>query len=316
MKKECKLKFFPVSFFAIILWLWGFTIVLQKLEQLLSRPTVSNIMLRITIGVLILQTIIYTYKIIKFPTEVKKERNHPIKINFFPTFPKGLLILSIAFIPVSIIAAKYLWIAGAIINLVLTLLIFKAYIDKPFEIKHINPARFIPIVTNIVIPITWIAVFPQYSEISRFFFSIWIIFWLVLFIIFFYRAIFHHPLTNKLLPTFAILMAPPAIGCIAYVKLNWSIDNFSNILFYLSGFLFLFILTNIEKFLKIKFYLSRWAYSFPMAALTLVNFLMYHETHQIFFKYTSIFLSIILTVIVILLIRKTIANIKNHTICI
>jgi tellurite resistance protein len=96
----------------------------------------------------------YILKLFYFPQEVKKEFFHPVKINFFPAFPKGLLIVSIAFLTIASGVSKVLWIVGASINLLLTLFIFREYINKAFDIKHINPAWFIPVVTNIVVPIT------------------------------------------------------------------------------------------------------------------------------------------------------------------
>jgi tellurite resistance protein len=69
-------------------------------------------------------------------------------------------------------------------------------------------------------------------------------------------------------------------------------------------------------FSKIKFYLSWWAYSFPMDALAIGTFLMYHETGIIFFKFASWFIFILLNGIILLLIIKTIIAMKNKQICI
>jgi len=316
MKKNCRLKFFPISFFAIILWLWWFVLVLQKIEKFGYIKNFSTPFLWFTISTFVVLFSIYLLKVIFYFDEVKNEANNPIKINFFPTIPKWLLILSIAFLGINLFVAKYLWIIWASINLIMTLWIFVSYINKSFEIKHINPAWFIPIVTNIVVPITWVIVMPELLEISWLFFSIWLVFWLMLFFIFFYRIIFHHPLSDKLLPTMAILIAPPSIWFISYVKLTWEINEFAMILFYLAVFLFLLILSDIKKFFKIKFYLSWWAYSFPMAAFTLANVLMFHETGKIFWKYSAVTLWWFLWMIILLLLYKTVLNIVAKNICI
>lgn len=269
-----------------------------------------------TLIIIAIVLLLYVYKAFRRPQEVRDERNHPIKINFFPAFPKGLLIVSIALLSLSITRARVFRIVGTSMILVFTLLIFKAYIDKPFAIKHLNPARFIPVVSNIVVPITGIVVFPQYPEISRFFFSVGLLFRLALFILFLNRAIFHHPLPQKLLPTLTILMAPPAIGMIAYTKLQGSTDTFSSGLFFVGCFLLLFLLINVKKFLNVKFYLSWWAYSFPLAAMTLSHILMYHDTEQMLWKRSSLILSVSLGIVMLLLIVRTIQNISNKTICV
>jgi len=318
MKKCLRLKYFTISFFAPILWLSWLTIVLQKIEAFYWFSQIaSTIALWIAILVTVIVFIIYMLKLFVFPSEVKKEFFHPVKINFFPAFPKWLLILSIAFLGISLTVSKALWIVWVIMNLIFTLLIFREYINKDFHIKHINPAWFIPVVTNIVIPITWLVVFPEYAYISRFFFTVWLVFWMLLFFIIMYRIFFHDPLPQKLLPTLIILIAPPAIGFISYVKLTWNVlSPFAMILFYLSVFLFLLLLVDIKKFFKIKFYLSRWAYSFPLAAFMLANVLMFHMTKQVFFKYSSTAIAILLICIIVLLLFKTIIAIKNKSLCV
>jgi len=317
MKNCLRLKYFSISFFAPILWLWGLTIVLQKMEWLYNIPKISMFLLIFTIIVLSAVSVTYLLKIFFFRSEVKKEFFHPVKINFFPAFPKWLLILSIAFLTISIPTAKILWIIGASMNLIFTLWIFSIYINKPFEIKHINPAWFIPVVTNIVIPITGLVVFPQYSYISWFFFAIWLVFWLLIFFMFMYRIIFHHPLSQKLLPTLVILIAPPSIGFISWMKLTGNVlSPFAFILFYLAVFLFLLLMVDVKKFFKIKFYLSWRAYSFPLAAFALANVLMFHSTGSVFFKYSATAIAVLLSFVIILLLFKTFVAIKEKSLCV
>ena len=98
-----------------------------------------------------------------------------------------------------------------------------------------NPSWFIPIVGNILVPIAGVPL--GYTDISWFFFSIGIVFWPVLLTIIFYRIIFHPALPGKLIPTFFILIAPPAVGFLSYMKLTGEMDNFARIL-YFSGLFF------------------------------------------------------------------------------
>ncbi len=154
-------------------------------------------------------------------------------------------------------------------------------------------------------------------EISKY---LWIIgtgfhFFLTLFIIFFNRIIAHPPLPEKLLPTFFILIAPPAIGFVSYVKLTGNIDSFSKILYYFSLFITILLFTQVKIFYKIKFYLSWWAYSFPVSAITIATILMFHKTHLNALKYTAFGLFSILSILIIILIFKTIIAIINKKIC-
>lgn len=316
MKKDCRIKYFPVSFFSMILGMVGFTIAFQKVEQILQAPIhFSLYILILTLVFFVFISIIYLVKIIRFKDDVKNEFNHPVKLSFFPTFSISLLLLSIAFLPISMFISKYLWIFGVIIHFFFTIKIISIWIQHTkFEITHMNPAWFIPAVGNILVPVAGVSHFS--FELSWFFFSVGLFFWITLFIIFFNRIIFHNPLHDKLLPTFFILIAPPAIGFISLVKLVGEVNEFSKILYYFGLFIFFTLFAQINLFKKIKFYISWWAYSFPMAAITIASILMFHETNIEMFKYLSWILFSILNIIIILLLIKTTIAISKKEICI
>ena len=317
MIKKLRLKNFPISFYSIALGLAGFAVAWQKAESILGIDlNLSYVIFALVIISFVSISLIYIYKFIKFPNEVKNEFNNPIKINFFPIIAKVFLLSSILLLGYNIVVlSKTLWIIGACLQLSFTLIILSVWMHSSyFELKHISPALFIPIVGNIIVPIAGVSHFP--AEISWFFFSIGFFLWLIFMTIVFYRIIFHEPLSEKLIPTFFILMAPPAIGFIAYVKLTGNVDVFAKIMYYFSLFLFIALLSQIKYFSRIKFFLSSWAYSFPLDAFTIATIFIYHKTNIIFFKYLAIFSISILSVLILILIYKTINAIKCHKICI
>ncbi len=317
MIKKLRLKNFPISFYSVVLGLSGFAVAWQKAESILGIDwNLSYIIFVLVIISFVLISLIYIYKFVKFPSEVKKEFNNPIKVNFFPIIAKVFLLSSILLLGYNVIVlSKILWIIGACLQLGFTLVILSVWMHSShFELKHISPAMFIPIVGNIIVPIAGVSHFP--AEISWFFFSIGFFLWLIFMTVIFYRIIFHEPLPEKLIPTFFILMAPPAIGFIAYVKLTGDVDVFARIMYYFSLFLFIALLSQIKYFSRIKFFLSSWAYSFPLDAFTIATIFIYHETKIIFFKYLAIFSLSILSVLILILIYKTINAVKCHKICI
>ena len=310
-----RLKNFPISFLAICLGLIGFTLAWQKAEQILKLPLIlSNYLLYFSIIIIAVILSIYILKIIKYPKEVKREFNHPIKLNFYPILAKLFLISSIIFLSLNMLVSKYLWWIGVIVQFIFTIIIMSAWIrHNKFEIHHINPSWFIPVVGCIIIPIAGVKHFSP--ELSWFFFSIGLFWWLILTTLVMNRVIFHHPIPDKLIPTFFILFAPPVIGFIALTKLI-GLNPFGNLLYYFGAFLFILILFQFKLFAKLKFYLSWWAYSFPMDALAIGTFLMYHETGLLFFKIISWIIFVLLNGIILLLIIKTIFAIKHKKICI
>jgi len=312
---KCRIKNFNIAFFAIIMGFAGGTILLEKIEDIFNIGfSYSSYLLYFSLFLFTLVLFFYLIKgIINFGS-VKKDFVHSVKSNFFPGISKIILLFSIAFLSIDMFVSKVFWIVGAILQLIFTLIILRRWILHENEIKTMNPLWFLPIVGNIIVPIAGVQHFN--SEISWFFFSIGFVLWVVMFSLIMNRIIFHNPMAQKLMPSLFILMAPPAIGFISYIKLVGEVDVFARILYYISLFMFLLLLTKINVFRKVKFFLSSWAYSFPLAALTIATFLFYIKTEFIFFKYLGLILSICFLVLVLVLIYKTIQAISLKKICV
>ncbi len=317
-----RLQFFPISFFAAVLGLTGTTIAVQRAERLLALPfAISGVLLVASLAVFLAIATLYALKAARYPDAVKREFAHPIKINFFPTISISLLLFSIAFMRLNSDVSRAFWMIGAVGHLALTIAILSAWMQRTtLQIQHINPAWFIPMVGNIIVPISGIE--HASIEISWFFFSIGLIFWLALFILFLYRIIFHNPLPERLTPTLFIMIAPPAIGFISYLRLmehevsGFELDGFARILYYFALFIFLTLLTQYRQFVNIPFYLSWWAYSFPMAAITIATVLMAAKTSMPLFQGLAYALLIALGALIVLLLFRTIAAIVQRKICV
>lgn len=314
--RPSRLQNFPISWFAVVMGMTGFTITWHRAEGLLGiswEP--SPILLGLTIIGFVALLMLYLAKVMKYPGEVKAEFAHPVKLNFFPTISIGLILLSIALLPYSGAVSLILWSVGAALHLCFTLYVLSAWLHQThFEVAHINPAWFIPIVGNILVPIAGV----QHAsvEISWFFFSIGLVFWLVLLTIIFYRMFFHQPLPAKLLPTLFILIAPPAVGFISWFQLVGEVNAFGRVLYYVAIFLTLMLITQASRFLRLEFFLSWWAYSFPMAAMTIATFVMYEELQLVFFKGLGVLLLGLLTVLIAVLVGKTALAVQRRAICI
>ena len=111
-----------------------------------------------------------------------------------------------------------------------------------------------------------------YLEPSWFFFSVGIFFWPILLALILYRLFFHEPLPQRLAPTIFILLAPPAVGFLAYLRLTDSFDAFARVLFYVMLLTLLLLATKLPHFARLPFFPSSWAYSFPLAAATVASF--------------------------------------------
>jgi len=316
MPNESRLKHFPISFFAITMGLTGFSVALQRAEKLFGwQAGAGQLFSWLAACVFLVMLGMYALKALRYGEDVRKDLRHPIKLSFFPAISITLLLLSIAFHQTSQQLSLLLLFTGAPLHLFFTLFVLSTWIRQNyFEIQHMNPSWFIPVVGNILVPIA--AVEHGYIEIAWFYFSIGIVFWLVLMSIVFNRIIFHHPLPEKLMPTFFILIAPPALGFIAYVKLTGGIDSFARVLYYFALFIVLLLIALSRQFYGIKFYTSWWAYSFPVAAISIASMLMYSQTRNGFFLAVSYLLLTAITTIIALLTFKTLQAVSRREICV
>jgi tellurite resistance protein len=253
-------------------------------------------------------------KFFKYKEAVVNEFNHPIRINFFAAFSISLLMLAIIYKEVSPSISASFWYFGVVVHFYLTMHTIKSWITKNQELAHSNPAWFIPIVGNVLVPVGGIGFAP--TGLLMYFFSVGIFFWIVLFAIILNRIIFHHQLAVKFMPTMFILIAPPAVGFLAYFKLYGQLDAFAMILFNIALFFTLLVAFMYKSFLKIKYFISWWAFVFPVAAMAISSMLTYTQTHDFMFLLLSYTMIAAVTLIILVVLYQTIINMKQNEICI
>lgn len=316
-EKASRLKNFPISWFALIMGMSGFTIAWSRAERVLGLGfTLDPILLPVTAGLFVLLTLIYVAKAVKYPKDVLGEMSHPVKVAFVPTFSISLLLLSIAFLHQDPSGLSFwLWTGGSVLHLALTLYVLSSWIHHTrYEIAHLNPAWFIPVVGNILVPVA--GMHHASPEISWFFFSLGLFFWPLLTAIIFYRLILHGSLPDRFMPTLFIFIAPPAVGFISYYNLVGGIDAFAHILYGVALFFTLLLFVQIGYFVRLKFFLSWWAYSFPLAAITIASLIMAKATGLLMYHWLAIGLLGILTLVIAMLLGRTALAVARNEICV
>jgi len=316
-KQTPRLNNFPISFFAMVMGLCGLTIALEKALSLsaVEIPYLIDGLLMMTAGVFTALLATYLAKFVRHTDVVIGEFRHPVKLNFFPAISISLLLMAVAFLGVDESISESLWLMGVGWHMALTLYVVNAWMHhQHFQVQHLNPAWFIPAVGNVIVPVAGMPL--GYVELSWFFFSVGMLFWAILMAIVFYRLMFHSPMDEKLLPTLFILIAPPAVGFIAYTRLVGEIDTFGHVLYDAGLFLTLVLFTQLPRFLKLRFFLSWWAYSFPLAAISIASMVMFEHTGGVFYGWLSATLVVSLILVVALLLVRTIEAVIGQRICI
>ena len=305
---------FPVALFSTVMGTGGLALAWHKAAGVLGWPSAVGQGLTLLASLLlVIVGLLYALKWLRHPAEARAERKHPVKMNFVPTLSIGILLVAGAWLPSSPAAALPLWTLGALLHLSFTLVTMSAWIHHDhFEIQHLNPAWFIPVVGNIIVPLAGGHLAPV--EISWFFFSIGVVFWIVLLAVVMYRLFFHAPLALRLTPTLFILLAPPSVGFVAWSGLVGGLDAFGRVLYYTALFFALLLVSNAMRFFKLPFFVSAWAYSFPLAALSTATLRMAELGAGAFFAILGGVLLILTTGVIGLLAARTIQAILRQEI--
>jgi tellurite resistance protein len=312
---KAKIQFFPITSFSIVMGLTGLSIAFGKFYHLQWLPRIFyDISIFMVLALFFLFSIMYGLKLAMYPDEVKTDFRHRIRINFFSAISISLLLLSIAFYTYYPILSISLWWLGVLLHTVLMFKTIGFWIQHNFEIQHFNPAWFIPVVGNILIPVSGVDFAPVI--ISYFYFAVGFFFWIILFTIFLYRVIFHAQLPEKFIPTFFILLAPPAVGFISYIRITASWDNFSVFLLLMTYFFVVLLVVMYKSFTQLKYFMSWWAFTFPLAAATIASAVAYQVTHYIFFKVIAWAMLVLAISAVSIVAWFTIQHIRKGEICV
>lgn len=307
---------FPVSFFSVVMGLAGLTIASHKMEAAgaLAQGTSAGLFW-LSAAVYAAIALIYLAKALTRRRAVADEWAHPVRIAFFPAMSIGLILMSIAALAIDDRLSFGLWAMGTALHFLFTVMVITAWINHSrYEVVHLNPAWFIPVVGNILVPIAGIHHAP--ADLSWFFFSVGLLFWLVLLTVVVNRLIFHNPLPARLMPTLFILIAPPAVGFISWMKLTGGVDAFARILFFAAIFFFVLMLPQLGKLARLPFALSWWAYSFPLAALTIANFAMAENGGGAFYRSLAFGLYGLLALVIVGLAVRTLLAIARREVCV
>jgi len=316
MESPSRLEHLPISLFAVPLGLSGWALLLLKLAEgtpWLRVPGLAAAALGMAVFLVVLAA--YGLKALRHPARVAEEFRHPVRMSFFPVAAKVLLVQSIILLPLRRDLSFALWLAGTLLQTGLLFSIVSFWVrHQGFQIHHLNPAWFMPVVGAILVPIAGVEHAP--AALCWWFFSVGLILWIVLFTIVLNRLIFHPPLPERLVPTLFILFAPPAIGFISWVKLVPEAGPFAQILFSFSLFLALLVFLQLPLFRRLPFYLSWWAYSFPLAALGVALLLQARLSGNAAWRGAAALLALVLTGVVVLLVTLTVDAMRKRSICV
>ncbi|MFD2174172.1 SLAC1 anion channel family protein [Rhodobacter lacus] len=318
-QRESRLAHFPITFYATTMGFGGLALALRAACAPLGLgPLPYQGMLGLTAGIFVLISLVYLAKAAAHWHAVHAEWHHPVRLSFFPTISVSMLLMSIGLMTVSRPAALALWSLGTALQGGLTLAVVTNWIGtRSFLHGHLNPAWFIPAVGNVIVPVAGAGL--GFTEISWLFFSAGMMFWVILLTLVFNRLVFHDPLPGRLQPTLVIMIAPPAVAFIAWVRLTMGegaqVDAMGHVLLSLAYVFAALVAVQVPRILRLPFAMSFWALSFPVAALTIATFLYAELTGSMVHLWMAEGLLGVLVAVIAGLVARTLLAILRCEIC-
>lgn len=257
----------PVNLFASVMGLAGLALAWRLAHAKLGAPAwIGEAVGVAAIGVFLLLSLAYLAKLLRHPDAVHAEFHHPIVGNFFGTIVIAVLLLAAVVEPYSQLVASVTWTLGSLATFALCYIVVSRLLKGQVDASHAMPAWLIPcvatldiVVTGSHMPMAWA---PELNLLAS---AVGAVLALVLFSMIVSRLVHQQPLPPAMTPSLMILMAPFALGFLAYSSIV-GIDRFAALLFYFALFMFAVV---VPKLLRpgASFSTAWWAVGFPMAAL-------------------------------------------------
>ncbi|STO97927.1 C4-dicarboxylate transporter/malic acid transport protein [Helicobacter canis] len=242
----------------------------------------------LAVVVFALLLVCYSAKMLYHSNAFKADLKHQVKINFLSSIPISMLII-VAFWSDLSSGVDLLWqgilglfyVASAL-QLVLSLYVMSFWFKESMKSALLSPAWFIPIVGNLIVPLSGgLIIAPK--ELLLFFFSIGCFFWILLSAMIMQRLIFEQSLESKFIPTLFIFIAPPSIFVVDFHSLFGVHNALSLIGFNVALFFVLLLLSLGNIFTKLNFAPSWWAFTFPLCAFGIASFDLYMIEFKCFY---------------------------------
>lgn len=177
----------------------------------------------------------WTLKFFVYPASIRKDLNHPIAANFFPTMPISLILLALNLKKyptlffsetTSIELAYYCWLIGSVgIYVMGFTILIHIFRNQQIQLQHANFGWYIPPVSKLLIPVSGFelaAHFPERVEfmiaLSTASFGIGLFLFLFVGAAVYHRYIYHELPMSRFAATFFIGIAPPAIIAVILYK--------------------------------------------------------------------------------------------------
>jgi tellurite resistance protein len=274
MTTPAPLKFLQPGWFSLVMGLVGLALAWRSASPLLGDMAhgvalVVGGLAVLTFGVLAVASLVRWQR---HPEALEDDLKHPVRHAFVATVPVSLLLLATLAHALGFggPAIQGLWWLGSLLQGWATLWVLGRWL-APIPggagalWPSITPVLFIPVVGNVVAPLAGVGLgAPTWAAAQ---FGVGLLFWPLVLMLVLVRRIGHSALPDRLLPTWAITLAPPAV--VGLCLMVFGAPSTVVLAFWGMGlFTLLWVGAQGTRMISQPFSIAFWAWSFPLAAFT------------------------------------------------
>ncbi len=262
----------PAAFFAIAVGLFALGSAWRAASSLWGMPSVVGEMLMATGGAVWLAvSALYISKWIWARSAARAEWVHPVQCCFIALAPVSTLLAALAVRPhLPRLAQALFWVgaSGQAAFMVDRAGTLWAGGRNPLTT---TPVLYLPTVAGSFVSAIVSSAF-GYSTLANLSFGVGFFSWLALESVVLQRLLIDEPLEGRLLPTLGVQLAPPVVGCVAYLGLSAStVDRFALMLLGYGLLQALILIRLTPRFRTQPFATSYWAFALGVSGLALAS---------------------------------------------
>ena len=262
----------PLPLFAAPMGIGGLGLAWREAGHALGAPTaIGEALLALTAALWSLIALLHVVRASRHPGAWAADLKHPIRSAFAGAISIGLMIVAGALIPYAADMAATVWLLAVALHLIIAVGTVRGMLVAPREAATLAPPLLLPLVGNIVAPVVGVKL--GFVALSWMMFGIGGLLWIMIQPLILARVVSGPTLPEKLRPTLAIMLAPPAVGTVALVQLTGGFGAAPLAVFGLAAFMAAVLLTLTPAFARVPFAMSWWAWTFPSAAFAIAALL-------------------------------------------
>jgi len=316
------LKFLMPGWFSLVMGLCGLALAWRAGEAALGEMATGAalVLSGVALMVFLVLAAASLLRWQRYPQALEEDLKHPVRHAFVATVPVSLLLLATCGHALGLQGAvlQTIWWAGSLLQLWVTLWVLGRWLAPMPNAgtsaqagalwPGVTPVLFIPVVGNVVAPLAGVGLGHEVWSAAQL--GIGVLFWPVVLVLLLTRRLAHSPLPERLLPTWFITVAPPAViglGMLQFQAPAWVAQGFWGV----ALFNLLWVGAQAKRMAGQPFGVAFWALSFPLAAFTALT-LRLAALHKLPAMQTGGMLMLAVTSLVVVgLVLATVRGLRN-----